>query len=223
MAGTFQQQDQRCDPSPIHGSVQSRSARTPRRDDRRGLDGRPVQVARPGTTGRRPRVRPAVASRQAREQGTAVGLHRGPHRNRIGSRLDVRRAGQAHSRVQAPTPQRAAHRHPLQPTQAESHARDRPARVHFRRQGRTRLSHRQTDDQADQLRRRNRQLRPGRQRPHEGGVHPELQCAERPVDLPGRRPLRADLDRRQGGLRHRQHEIHDERGADHRHPRRRQR
>jgi glycogen phosphorylase len=39
---------------------------------------------------------------------------------------------------------------------------------------------------------------------------------------PGGRPLRADLDRRQGGLGHRQHEVHDERRADHRHARRRE-
>ena len=58
---------------------------------------------------------------------------------------------------------------------------------------------------------------------HEGGVRAELQRAERASDLPGRQPVRADLDRRQGSLGHRQHEVHDERRADHRHPRRRQR
>ena len=42
-------------------------------------------------------------------------------------------------------------------------------------------------------------------------------------DLPGRRPVRADLDRGQGGVGHRQHEVHDQRRADHRHARRRQR
>ena len=41
--------------------------------------------------------------------------------------------------------------------------------------------------------------------------------------LPRGRSLRADLHRRQGGLRHRQHEVHDERRPDHRHARRRQR
>jgi hypothetical protein len=59
--------------------------------------------------------------------------------------------------------------------------------------------------------------------PAEGRLHPQLQRAERPPHLPGRRPLRADLHRRQGGLGHRQHEVHAERRADHRHPGRRQR
>ena len=40
---------------------------------------------------------------------------------------------------------------------------------------------------------------------------------------PGRRPVRADLDGRQGGLGHRQHEVRDERRAHDRHARRRQR
>ena len=40
---------------------------------------------------------------------------------------------------------------------------------------------------------------------------------------PGRRPVRADLARRHGGVRHRQHEVRPERRADHRHRRRRER
>ena len=41
-------------------------------------------------------------------------------------------------------------------------------------------------------------------------------------DHPGRRPVGADLDRRQGGLGHQQHEVRAERRADARHARRRQ-
>ena len=40
--------------------------------------------------------------------------------------------------------------------------------------------------------------------------------------IPGRRPVGADLDRRHGSVRHRQHEAGAERRADHRHARRRQ-
>ena len=57
----------------------------------------------------------------------------------------------------------------------------------------------------------------------EGRVRAGLQRAERAAHLSGRRPVRADLDRGQGGLGHRQHEVHDQRRADHRHARRRQR
>ena len=42
------------------------------------------------------------------------------------------------------------------------------------------------------------------------------------IDHPGGRPLRADLHRGHGGLRHRQHEDGAQRRADHRHARRRQ-
>jgi hypothetical protein len=56
----------------------------------------------------------------------------------------------------------------------------------------------------------------------EGGVLAQLQRQERPAHLPRLRPVRADLDRWQGGLGHRQHEVHPERRAHHRHPRRRQ-
>ena len=52
---------------------------------------------------------------------------------------------------------------------------------------------------------------------------PGFQREERPARLPGRRPLGADLHRRQGGLRHRQHEVRHERRSHHRHPGRRQR
>ena len=42
------------------------------------------------------------------------------------------------------------------------------------------------------------------------------------IDHPGGRPLRADLDRRHGGVGHRQHEVRAQRRAHHRHARRRQ-
>ena len=57
----------------------------------------------------------------------------------------------------------------------------------------------------------------------EGRLLPRLQREERPAHLSRRRPVGADLDRGQGGLGHRQHEVLHERRAHHRHPGRRQR
>ena len=52
---------------------------------------------------------------------------------------------------------------------------------------------------------------------------PDFNVKNGQLDLPRGRPLGADLHRRQGGLRHGQHEIRPERGAHHRHAGRRQR
>ena len=82
--------------------------------------------------------------------------------------------------------------------------------------------HGEADHQAHQRRRRGGQQRSGRARPAQGRLPPELQCQPRRDDHAGRRSLRADLDRRHGGLGHRQHEARAERRAHHRHARRRQ-
>ena len=65
--------------------------------------------------------------------------------------------------------------------------------------------------------------RPDRARPAQGRVPAQLQRQPGRDDHAGRRPVRADLDRRHGSLGHRQHEVRAERRADHRHARRRQR
>ncbi len=52
---------------------------------------------------------------------------------------------------------------------------------------------------------------------------PNFSVKNAATDLPRRRSVRADLDGGQGGVGHRQHEVHDERRLDHRHPRRRER
>ena len=51
----------------------------------------------------------------------------------------------------------------------------------------------------------------------------QLPRLARRENLPRDRPVRADLDRRQGSLRHRQHEVRAQWRAHHRHARRRQR
>ena len=58
--------------------------------------------------------------------------------------------------------------------------------------------------------------------PPQGRVPAELLGEPRRGDHPGRRPLRADLHRRHGGVGHRQHEVRAQRRADGRHARRRQ-
>ena len=65
--------------------------------------------------------------------------------------------------------------------------------------------------------------RPGGARPPARRVRARLQRQERAAHLPGRRPVGADLDRRHGGLGHRQHEVRAQRRADDRHARRRER
>ncbi len=63
---------------------------------------------------------------------------------------------------------------------------------------------------------------PADRRAAEGRVPARLQCQPCGSDHSRRRPVRADLDRGHGSLRHRQHEARAERRPDHRHARRRQ-
>ena len=137
--------------------------------------------------------------------------------------FDVRRAGEAHPRVQAAAPEHPARDRAVPPAEERRRRRRGAAHVHFRRQGGARLSHREADDQAHQLRGRGAQSRPGDARRAARGVPAELQRDERPANLSGRRSLGADLDGGQGSFRHRQHEVLDERRAHHRHARRRER
>ena len=55
------------------------------------------------------------------------------------------------------------------------------------------------------------------------GVRPQLRRVAGAGDHPGRRSVGADLDGRQGGVGHQQHEVRAQRRADHRHAGRRQR
>ena len=52
---------------------------------------------------------------------------------------------------------------------------------------------------------------------HQGRVSARVQCVARRAAHPGQRRLQPDLDGRLRGERHEQHEVHDERGADHWH------
>ena len=73
-------------------------------------------------------------------------------------------------------------------------------------------------------RRRRRQRRPGRRAAACRSRSSRTSTSRsRSAIYPGGRPVGADLDRRQGGVGHRQHEVRDERRAHDRHARRRQR
>ena len=96
------------------------------------------------------------------------------------------------------------------------------AHLHLRRQGRARLQDRQGHHPPDQRGGRGRQQRQARRGPAQGAVPAELQRDAGREGHPGRRPVRADLAGRQGGVGHGQHEVRPQRRADHRHRRRRQ-
>ena len=176
------------------------------------------------------RLRPARRGRRlprAVPLGQAPGqdaLHRlAPRPGRAGDRPqhDLRQPDQAHPRVQAPAAQRPALRRAVQPP-AQQPVAERPA-AHglLRGQGGPGLHARQAHHQAHQQRRRRRRPRPGHPRPAQGRLPAELLRQPRRAADPRQRPVRADLDGRLRGVGHRQHEVHDERRADHRHARRR--
>ena len=140
----------------------------------------------------------------------------------VGSRCAVRRAHQAHPRVQA-----AVAQYPGDDRAVQRHARAADLELgaageDLRRQGGRQLSPRQADHQADQRRGARDQQRPGAARAAEGGLHSRLQRQPGGGDHSGRRCVGADLHRRVGGVRHRQHEAGAERRADDRHAGRRQ-
>ncbi len=134
----------------------------------------------------------------------------------------LRRPHQAHPRIQAPVPQHHRDGRPLQPDPAPSRAGVGAAGQDLRRQGGGELLDGEADHPSHQRRGEGDQQRSDRPRPPQGRVPAELQCQPRRGDRAGRRPVGTDLDRRHGGLGHRQHEAGAERRDHHRHPRRRQ-
>ena len=137
-------------------------------------------------------------------------------------RRDVRRADQAHPRIQAAVAQHPRDHRALQRDPRQSDDRFRAAREDLRRQGGGELHPGQAHHQARHRRRARGQLRSDRARAAQGGVPAELQRQPGRDDHPRRRSLRADFHRRHGGLGNRQHEDGVEWGVDGRHARRRQ-
>ena len=170
---------------------------------------------------RRSRSDGARIKRANKERAGAA--HPRTHRHRGRSRCAVRHPGQAHPRVQAPAPERAAHRSrstgacagiPSSTIAPRCFVFGGKAAPGYRM---AKLIIRLINGVAEVV-----NADPVVARAAQGRVLPRLQRQERARHLPGGGLVRADLDRRQGGLRHRQYEVHAERRADHRHAGRRQ-
>ena len=93
--------------------------------------------------------------------------------------------------------------------------------VLLRRQGRARLHVCEARHQVHQQPRRDHRRRPGGERPAQGGVRAGLSRLGGRAAHSRQRRVGTDLDSGLRGERHEQHEVHDERCADHRHARRR--
>ncbi len=102
----------------------------------------------------------------------------------------------------------------------QSWPRDRAANLLLCRQGGAGLPAGQAHHQIYQQPGRHGRRRPGDAWPPQGGVPARLLCFARRAADPRRRRLQPNLDRWLRGQRYEQHEIHDERGIDDRHPRR---
>jgi starch phosphorylase len=116
----------------------------------------------------------------------------------------------------------APHPRALPPDFAEpGTGRDAP-RLPLRGEGRARVRPGEVHHQGDQLGGCEDQQRPPRGRQAEGCFPTQLPCLAGAADHSRGGHLGADFDRGQGGLGHRQHETGAQRGADRRHPRRRE-
>ena len=147
------------------------------RRDRRWLGDRPRPAPEAGAAGRRFRLSSTdfSAAKRAAKTRFAVWL-----RLATGYSVDpdtiFDSSGQAHSRIQAPVAQRAAHHYPVQSPARQSQVRPAPSHLLFRRQGGRGLHAGQADHQADQQCGRQGQRRSGHRRQDQGCLPAGLQC-----------------------------------------------
>ena len=217
----LQQQDQRGDAAALAPAGQSGARRHHHRRHRRRLDHRPRPAPTPGTARQRRQLPRRLPQGQARGKRAVRGLAPVDGRARGGPGDHLRQPGQAHPRIQAAAAQRAQDRGALQPAARESRALDDAADVLLRRQGGAGLPAGQGHHQVPQQPGRHDRRRPRRARPAQGRVPAGVLRVARRAPDPRQRRLEPDLDRRLRGQRHQQHEVHDERRAHDRHPRRR--
>ena len=88
-----------------------RLTRVDHRADRRRLAEGSESAAQAGAVRRRRGIPAAMARGEAREQTPPRRAHPGAHRHHGFARIAFRHSGEAHSRIQAPAPQRASHPH----------------------------------------------------------------------------------------------------------------
>ncbi len=161
LAGPVQQQDQRRDPAPLAPAVEPRPRERPHRGDRAGVDHRRDAAARPRAPRGGRRVPAALPRHQAREQGAARRDREGGERPHPRRGLDLRRAGEADPRVQAPAPRHPAHRGGVPAHEGGPDLPAPPALVPVRREGGPGLRDGEGDHQAHLLGRRRREPRRG--------------------------------------------------------------
>ena len=150
VAGEVQQQDQRRDAAPLAGARQSAPARAASPSASATTGSRDLGRAAQARAARRRRRRsaPSGARSSARTRPRWPATSRSAPASSVDPDCAVRRAGQAHPRVQAPAPERPARHHAVPAAEDGPDAGDRAAHVHLRRQGGARLPHGQADHQA---------------------------------------------------------------------------
>ena len=182
-----------CNPGPDRAASPTRSATASSTTSTRCATSRPMPRTRRSRT-------PSPGSSGGTRTGwpswsrDRMGIRRRPER-------DLRHPGQAHPRIQAPAAQHHRDGGALRPDPLAPGDELGAAGQDLRRQGGADLPQRQADHQARQRRGAGDQLEPDGPRACCKVVFvPELQRQPRRGAGAGRRPLRADLDRRHGGL-----------------------
>ena len=152
-------------PAPLAAAGQSVSLGADHADDRAGLDTGSGRTARPAALRRQRGVPRGIPRRQALGEAGLCRLAEVDHGAGHQPRRDLRRARQAHPRVQAAAAERAARRGALQPAARAAGPRDDAARVPVRGQGGAGVPPGQAHHQADQQHRLHREQRPTGARP----------------------------------------------------------
>jgi hypothetical protein len=157
-----------------------------------------------------------MAGCEADRQTPTRHVYRVRERDPRGSGIPLRRAGQADSRVQTAALERPLHRVALSAVEGGLQPERCATHVHLWRQSGASIWVREADDPLRQRRRRCRERRSRHARPTVGGLPSRLQRTTGPARLSCSRSLRADLDRRTGGVWHGKHEVRHERRRHHR-------
>ena len=170
------QRHQRRHAAALADAGQPRAGRAARPPHRRRLARRPRRGLKALARQGRGQARSAqeFLADQARQQGAPGRTRAARLRRHDLARQPVRRADQAHPRIQAPAAQRAARRRALPGHRRQPGRRLGAAHRDLRRQGGLGVPRGQADHPADPRRRARRQRRPARGQQAQGGVPAEL-------------------------------------------------